>query len=160
MHASKHAHHHMHTTLHSQTSGGIPTSVTFGFMRSLMALLQEEQPQGLVVIFDAPGPSFRHHMLAGYKQSRLRPPPEFPPDLANLQTLLHFLRVPTLAVPGFEADDVSWVCGWGGLSLEVGGWAEVCLGASTSLPGRPLWATARCFEGATVAGVSRLPPSA
>jgi 5'-3' exonuclease len=41
------------------TSDGIPTTVCFGFLRSLAALLELEQPQALVVAFDAPAKSFR-----------------------------------------------------------------------------------------------------
>jgi hypothetical protein len=38
-----------------QTKDGIPTTVTFGFVRTLLALLEQEQPDALVVVFDAPG---------------------------------------------------------------------------------------------------------
>lgn len=41
------------------TSDGIPTTVTFGFLRSLAVLLEEEQPDALIVAFDAPTKSFR-----------------------------------------------------------------------------------------------------
>lgn len=41
------------------TSDGIPTTVTFGFMRSLQVLLEEEKPDALIVAFDAPQRSFR-----------------------------------------------------------------------------------------------------
>jgi hypothetical protein len=41
------------------TSDGIPTTVCFGFLRSLAALLEQEQPAALAVAFDAPAKSFR-----------------------------------------------------------------------------------------------------
>jgi DNA polymerase-1 len=41
------------------TSDGIPTTVCFGFLRSLSALLEQEQPHALLVAFDAPAKSFR-----------------------------------------------------------------------------------------------------
>lgn len=49
----------------------------------------------------------RRDLLPAYKANRVKPAPEFRVDLANLQLLLHFTRIPTLSVPGFEADDVS-----------------------------------------------------
>jgi hypothetical protein len=49
------------------TSDGIPTTVCFGFLRSLAALLEQEQPHALIVAFDAPAKSFR--CAASYTQS-------------------------------------------------------------------------------------------
>ncbi|KAF6260996.1 hypothetical protein COO60DRAFT_1459402 [Scenedesmus sp. NREL 46B-D3] len=88
------------------TTDGIPTTVCFGFLRSLAALLEQEQPHSLVVAFDAPAKSFRHEALRSYKAQRGPAPPGFTPDLRNLQLLLSFMRVHTLSVPGYEADDV------------------------------------------------------
>lgn len=44
----------------TQTADGIPTTVTFGFVRTLLALLEQEQPDAVVIVFDAPrGATFR-----------------------------------------------------------------------------------------------------
>ncbi|WIA08725.1 hypothetical protein OEZ85_008149 [Tetradesmus obliquus] len=88
------------------TSDGIPTTVCFGFLRSLAALLEQEAPHSLVVAFDAPAKSFRHEALDSYKAQRGPAPPGFTADLRNLQLLLRFMRVHTVSVPGYEADDV------------------------------------------------------
>lgn len=45
------------------TSDGIPTTVCFGFLRSLAALLEQEAPHSLVVAFDAPAKSFRYRAV-------------------------------------------------------------------------------------------------
>jgi 5'-3' exonuclease len=42
-------------SLSLQTADGIPTTVSFGFLRSLLALLEQERPDAVVVVFDAPG---------------------------------------------------------------------------------------------------------
>lgn len=89
-----------------ESSAGVPTAVCFGFLRSLSALLQTERPAALAVAFDAPGGSFRHQQLPSYKAQRPPSPASFGPDLANLRTLLRFLRVPCLEAPGYEADDL------------------------------------------------------
>lgn len=51
--------------------------------------------------------SCRREMLPEYKANRTKPAPAFSVDLANLKLLLRFTRIPTLTVPGYEADDVS-----------------------------------------------------
>jgi 5'-3' exonuclease len=48
----------------------------------------------------------RHEALVSYKAQRGPSPPGFTPDLRNLQLLLGFMRVHTLSMPGYEADDV------------------------------------------------------
>ena len=48
----------------------------------------------------------RREQLPTYKANRAHPPADFRVDLSNLQLLLQFTRVPTLSIPGYEADDV------------------------------------------------------
>jgi DNA polymerase-1 len=48
----------------------------------------------------------RHKALASYKAQRGPAPDGFSADLRNLQLLLSFMRVHTISVPGYEADDV------------------------------------------------------
>lgn len=89
------------------TSGGIPTSVTHGFLKALLEAAQELQPQGMVIAFDTGQPTFRHHLDVAYKANRGDAPEEFHQDVHNLQHLLQeALRLPVCAAPGFEADDV------------------------------------------------------
>ena len=89
------------------TSGGIPTSVTHGFLKALLEAAQELQPQGVVIAFDTGQPTFRHHLDAAYKANRGDAPEEFHQDVHNLQHLLQeALRLPICTAPGFEADDV------------------------------------------------------
>ena len=89
------------------TSGGIPTSVTHGFLKALLEAAQELQPQGVVITFDTGQPTFRHHLDAAYKANRGDAPEEFHQDVHNLQYLLReALRLPVCTAPGFEADDV------------------------------------------------------
>jgi len=89
-----------------RTTTGIPTSVCFGFLKSLVEVISSEQPQSMAVAFDTKEPTFRHEADKTYKAGREETPEEFIPDLKNLQELLVGLRVPVLRAPGFEADDV------------------------------------------------------
>ena len=89
------------------TSGGIPTTVTHGFLKALLEAARELQPQGVVVAFDTGQPTFRHELDTAYKANRGDAPEEFHQDVQNLQHLLQeALRLPVCTAPGFEADDV------------------------------------------------------
>lgn len=89
-----------------RTSEGIPTNVCFGFLNSLLQLLEVEHPAALGVAFDLPKPTFRHQLDGRYKANRDATPEDFIPDLQNLQSLLQALQIPILTQEGYEADDV------------------------------------------------------
>jgi DNA polymerase-1 len=89
-----------------RTSKGIPTSVSYGFTKSLLDVLTREQPTHLAIAFDTRQPTFRHEADDSYKAGRPETPEEFIEDIQNLQELLKALSLPILMVPGFEADDI------------------------------------------------------
>ncbi|MEN9277438.1 MAG: DNA polymerase I [Thermostichus sp. DG_1_5_bins_95] len=89
-----------------RTSTGIPTSVSFGFLKSLLEVLDKQTPTHVAVAFDTRQPTFRHEVDETYKAGRPETPPEFIEDVENLKQLLTALRIPILMVPGFEADDL------------------------------------------------------
>ena len=88
------------------TSEGLPVGAVFGFTQTLLKLLQDHPPQYAVAAFDPPGDTFRHQRFAAYKAQR----PPTPPDLVQQYDLVHevadVLGLPSVVVPGFEADDV------------------------------------------------------
>ncbi|MEB3276032.1 MAG: DNA polymerase I [Cyanobacteriota bacterium] len=89
------------------TKAGVPTSVTYGFLKALLDTCNGLRPQGLVVAFDTAEPTFRHEADAAYKAHRDEAPEHFFADLANLQQILsESLDIPLAMAPGFEADDV------------------------------------------------------
>ncbi|MBW4652706.1 MAG: DNA polymerase I [Kaiparowitsia implicata GSE-PSE-MK54-09C] len=89
-----------------RTSTGIPTSATYGFLKSLMDTMTKENPQYLAIAFDPEERTFRHEQDETYKAGRPDAPEDFLPDLANLQAVLLALNLPIYTVPGYEADDV------------------------------------------------------
>ena len=89
------------------TKAGVPTSVTYGFLKALLDNCKGLRPQGLVVAFDTAEPTFRHEADEAYKAHRDEAPEHFFADLANLQVILaEALDIPLAMAPGFEADDV------------------------------------------------------
>lgn len=89
-----------------QTKTGIPTSVCFGFLNSLLQVVESQQPHSLVIAFDLSEPSFRHQADENYKANRTETPEDFTADLANLQSILVQLNLPVITAAGYEADDV------------------------------------------------------
>ncbi|MCS7030922.1 MAG: DNA polymerase I [Gloeomargarita sp. SKYG116] len=89
-----------------RTTTGIPTSVTYGFLKALLEVLNRQSFTHLAVAFDLGTPTFRHVADARYKEGRAETPDDFHPDVENLQRLLRALQIPVVMAPGYEADDV------------------------------------------------------
>jgi DNA polymerase I len=89
-----------------RTTTGIPTSVCFGFLKSLLEVMAAHDPQYMAIAFDLATPTFRHEADETYKAGRAETPEDFIPDLKNLQELLGYLNLPAVTAPGYEADDV------------------------------------------------------
>ena len=89
-----------------RTKSGIPTSVCFGFIKSLLEVIEKQQPCAIAVAFDLGTPTFRHQADVNYKANRRETPEDFIPDMENLHELLGGFNLPILTVPGYEADDV------------------------------------------------------
>ncbi|MCT0219224.1 DNA polymerase I [Synechococcus sp. CS-1329] len=89
------------------TKEGVPTSVTYGFLKALLENVKGLTPQGVVIAFDTAEPTFRHEADASYKAHRDEAPEQFFADLANLQEILAgAMDLPLCMAPGYEADDV------------------------------------------------------
>ena len=88
------------------TSKGIPTSICFGFINSLLQVLESESPQSMAIAFDLSVPTFRHEADDNYKSDRAETPDDFVPDIKNLKQLLQAFNLSIATKPGYEADDV------------------------------------------------------
>ncbi|MCS7192971.1 MAG: DNA polymerase I [Armatimonadetes bacterium] len=88
------------------TKDGTPTNAVYGFLRMLLKLWREEQPDYFVVSFDAPTPTFRHRAFAEYKATRAKAPDAFRPQVQLLKQLLKTIGIAFLELDGYEADDL------------------------------------------------------
>ncbi len=89
------------------TKDGLPTSVTYGFLKALLEICKSFSPQGMVVAFDTDKPTFRHELDENYKANRDVAPEMFFEDLSRLQSILkNKLGLSLSSAPGYEADDV------------------------------------------------------
>ena len=72
----------------------------------LAKVLREEEPDAVVVVFDARGKTFRHEFYAGYKAGRDAQPEDLSAQIPLVRELIEAHRIPIVEVPEFEADDV------------------------------------------------------
>ncbi len=89
-----------------RTKTGIPTSVTYGFLKAVFEVLDQYAFTHLAVALDRGEPTFRHAADGDYKAGRLETPADFQVDMANLVELLAALHIAVVTAPGYEADDV------------------------------------------------------
>lgn len=88
-----------------QASSGEDTSTIYGFLSSLL-MLMEMRPEYMTVVFDAKGKTFRHEMYPEYKANRPSTPEPLIEALPKLRKLLKALSISVIQVSGIEADDV------------------------------------------------------
>jgi DNA polymerase I len=89
-----------------RSPSGMPTKVPYLFVQMLKRLMRDYQPDYLAVAFDLPEPTFRDKLFAEYKATRPPMPEDLAMQLPYVKRLCAALRLPMLAVPGYEADDV------------------------------------------------------
>jgi len=87
-------------------SKGEPTGAVLGVVNMLLKLMRETAPARLVVVFDAPGKTFRDELFAEYKSHRPPMPEDLQVQVEPLLDIVRALGLPLLQVSGVEADDV------------------------------------------------------
>lgn len=87
-------------------SKGQNTSAVFGFVNTLIDLLQSENPSHIAVVFDAPGPTFRVQEYAEYKAHRDEMPEGIRWAIPVIIDIIKAFNIPVLSKEGFEADDL------------------------------------------------------
>ena len=86
--------------------GGHPTNATYGFTAMLLKLLREQAPEYAGVVFDTEGPTERHRAFEAYKAQRPPMPEALAAQLPDIHRVVAGFRLPLLAEPGQEADDL------------------------------------------------------
>jgi DNA polymerase-1 len=88
------------------TAKGIPTNAAFGFTSMLLKVLRDHKPDGIAVVFDAKGPTFRSKLYPAYKAHRPSVPPDLTAQIPYIKKIVAGFRIPALEKEGYEADDV------------------------------------------------------
>jgi len=89
-----------------KNSNGLPTSTVFGFTLAMEEILRKENPSHIAVVFDPPGPTFRHDMFPEYKANRESTPEDIKTALPYIKRLIKGFNIPIIEEAGYEADDV------------------------------------------------------
>ena len=87
-------------------SKGLNTSAVFGFVNTLEEILNKEQPSHIAVVFDPPGPTFRHEEYEEYKAQREATPEDIKISIPIIKDIIKAYNIPVIEIAGFEADDV------------------------------------------------------
>jgi len=88
------------------TTTGQPTNAVYGFTSMLINVLRDEAPTHVGVAFDVSRETFRLQEYADYKANRSASPVEFGGQVSLVREVLDALRIPTVELEGYEADDV------------------------------------------------------
>ncbi|MBT8492224.1 MAG: hypothetical protein KJO07_04120, partial [Deltaproteobacteria bacterium] len=86
-------------------SDGMPTGALYVYAQMLVRLHLDVKPERMVVVFDAPGKTFRNELDAEYKATRKETPDDLKLQLPLFRPLTEAFSWPVVAVPGVEADD-------------------------------------------------------
>src|SRR5579864_4525273 len=87
-------------------SKGQPTGAVYGMINMLKKLINDYQPDHMVVVFDAKGKTFRDDLYAEYKATRQEMPSELVQQIEPIHQIIRALGIPLVMVEGVEADDV------------------------------------------------------
>lgn len=87
-------------------SKGINTSAVYGFLNTLLELLNKEKPTHVAVAFDTKSPTFRSDIFSEYKANRERQPEDIQVAIPIIKNFLEHLNIKRVELDGFEADDI------------------------------------------------------
>jgi len=89
-----------------RNSKGVNTSALYGFINTLLAILEKEKPTHIGVAFDTSGPTPRHIKYPAYKAQRDEMPEELAAAIPHVKALCRAFHIPVIELEGFEADDI------------------------------------------------------
>jgi DNA polymerase-1 len=87
-------------------SRGEPTGAVLGVTNMLLKFLRDYPAKKTIVVFDAPGKTFRDELFAQYKAHRPPMPDDLRSQITPLLEIVRALGLPIIRREGVEADDV------------------------------------------------------
>lgn len=97
-----------------QTADGTYTNAVYGFLTIMFRIIEDENPEYLVVAFDVKSPTKRHEMYSEYKGTRKGMPDELAAQMPILKEVLEAMNIKIIEKPGYEADDIlGTLSNWG-----------------------------------------------
>ena len=88
------------------TSSGLNTSAVYGFLNTLLDIIDNQGATHLGVAFDTSAPTTRHKLYPEYKAQRDAMPEELAIAIPYVKRLCQSLAIPVIELDGYEADDI------------------------------------------------------
>jgi DNA polymerase-1 len=88
------------------TASGQVTNAVFGFTSMLINVLKDHTPDGVLVAFDRPEPTFRHEAEPLYKAQREAAPDILRQQMGLVREVLDAVGITAVDLSGWEADDI------------------------------------------------------
>ncbi len=88
------------------TSKGKNTNAQFGFLNTLLDLINNQKPSHMAVCFDTEAPTERHTDFVDYKANRQDAPEDLLLAIPDIKKIVQGFNIPVVGIDGFEADDV------------------------------------------------------
>ncbi|MFM2077056.1 MAG: polymerase, partial [Actinomycetota bacterium] len=88
------------------TASGQVTNAVFGFTSMFIYMVKDQQPDGVMVAFDRPEPTFRHEANPLYKAQREAAPDILRQQMGLVREVLAALNITVIDLAGWEADDI------------------------------------------------------
>lgn len=85
---------------------GRETNAVYGFCAMFLKILEDLQPEYVVVCFDRAAPTFRKQLFAGYQATRPQVSDGLSPQFGLLHEVLEKMGVEIFEIDGYEADDL------------------------------------------------------
>jgi DNA polymerase-1 len=95
-----------HAIGYLSNSKGLRTNAIFGFTKMLLKLFDDKNPEFAAVALDSKGPTFRHEIYDQYKATRPPMPDDLVEQLPYIKSIIQWLGVKMIEMPGYEADDI------------------------------------------------------
>ncbi len=89
-----------------RSKDGTVTNAIYALANIMSKIIQDQNPDYVLVAFDTGKPTFRHLQYPEYKAGRKETPPELKSQFALAKELLKNLGIFTYEKDGFEADDI------------------------------------------------------
>lgn len=88
------------------TASGQVTNAVFGFTSMLINVIKDQRPDGMIVAFDRPEPTFRHEAEPQYKAQREAAPEILRQQMGLVREVLDAIGIQRVEAVGWEADDL------------------------------------------------------
>ncbi|MGA2968044.1 MAG: 5'-3' exonuclease H3TH domain-containing protein [Candidatus Levyibacteriota bacterium] len=85
---------------------GLPTNAVYGFFMMLLKIVEDLQPEYLIVCFDKAAPTFRKQLYVGYQATRPKISDDLTPQFDVIHKALDKAKINHFEVDGYEADDL------------------------------------------------------